>query len=91
MDMKIQTLQDANGGSSASSEEAADAQAVSSKREEVPVDTPEEARVLIEKLQTQADGMRITMRAMEKQLAQAQERAEHGSAKKGFLRRLFGR
>merc|ERR1711972_1214294 len=69
LDMKIQQLEAANGASPASDAAAAAPEA------EVPADTSAEAAAVIAKLQVQADGMRITMRAMEKQLAQVQERA----------------
>lgn len=93
-DMQIQQLEAAKGGSTSTVAAAAAPEAAASSasdKEEVPADTPAASRALIEKLQIQADGMRITMRAMEKQLAQAQDRAEQKHAKTGFFRRLFGR
>eukprot|EP00443_Scrippsiella_acuminata_P010019 CAMPEP_0115230162 /NCGR_PEP_ID=MMETSP0270-20121206/32575_1 /TAXON_ID=71861 /ORGANISM="Scrippsiella trochoidea, Strain CCMP3099" /LENGTH=269 /DNA_ID=CAMNT_0002644749 /DNA_START=70 /DNA_END=879 /DNA_ORIENTATION=- len=95
MDMKIQQIEAAKGElpSPAAATITMPLAAPSLVGElELPADTPAGARTLIEKLQMQADGMRITMRAMEKQLAQAQELAQQSRSKKGgFFRRLFGR
>jgi hypothetical protein len=98
-DMLIQQLQTAAGKSHAADDEQTSVNeasiGTSVTEAEIPIGTPEEALALITKLQTQAEGMRITMRAMEKQLAQAQaaqERAEQEfRGKKGLMGKIFGR